>query len=176
MAETLIDLVSYEKLNFAQKSTYYSKLARDGRVTNMQRTLLHSITSFDTFMRSYNLRDFLVPIFGRRAIWIFAHTISEGTDCLICSTFFRRLLIDAGISPDSYEPTEDEKHLQSLARAFLNNGHGVDKESWAALKDKYNDEILTALISYGTMVIANNLFNNIVNPPLDEYLYDYTKP
>ncbi len=176
MAETLIAPLSDAELTPAQKVAFDSKIARDGRVTNMQRTLLHSVPSFNAYIEWYNLRDLLIPAFGERAIWVFCHTISAGTDCLICSTFFRRLLIDSGISPDSYEPGEDEKLLESLGRTFLNNGFGVDPQTWATLKAKYSDEVLVALVSFGGLMVANNLFNNLINPPLDTYLQDYRKP
>lgn len=175
MAATLIDPVSLDNISPAQKAAYDSKIARDGRVTNMQRTLLHSVPSFNAYIEWYNLRDLLTPVFGERAIWVFCHTISAGTDCLICSTFFRRLLIDAGISPDQYLPTEEERLLESLGRTFLNNGHGVDPQTWAALRARYSDEQLTALVAFGGLMVANNLFNNLLNPPLDEYLQDYRK-
>lgn len=175
MADTLINPVSYDDMTPAQKSGYYSKVARDGRVTNMQHTLLHSVPAFQTYMGWYDLRDRLTPVFGDRAIWVFCHTISEGTDCLICSTFFRRLLIDAGLSPETYVPTDEERLLESLGQTFLTNGHGIDKAVWGELKAKYSDEVLVDLVAFGGMMVANNLFNNIINPPLDEYLYDYAK-
>ena len=50
-------------------------------------------------MTWYDLRDEVVPFLGERATMLFAHAISTGTDCLVCSTFFRRLLIDVGRRP-----------------------------------------------------------------------------
>ncbi len=176
MPATLIDPVPVETMTPEQKVAYDSKIARDGRVTNMQRTLLHSVPSFNAYIEWYNLRDLLVPVFGERAIWVFCHTISAGTDCLICSTFFRRLLIDSGISPETYEPSEEEALLESIGRTFITNGHGVDPEVWARLKARYSDEVLTTLVAFGGLMVANNLFNNLLNPPLDEYLHDYRKP
>ena len=175
MPETLIQPVPPDAMTAEQKAAYASKIGRDGRVTNMQRTLLHSVPAFNAYIEWYNLRDTLVPVFGNRAIWVFCHTISEGTDCLICSTFFRRLLIDAGISPEHYVPSEEEVLLESLGRTFLTNGHGVDPETWARLRAKYDDRTLVNLVAFGGMMVANNLFNNILYPPLDEYLHDYRK-
>ncbi len=172
---SLIPMADLQTLSARQKESYDRKIARDGRVTNMQRTLLHSAPAFDVYMGWYDLRDRLTPIFGDRAIWVFCHVISEGTDCLICSTFFRRLLTDAGISPDSYTPTDEEKLLESLGRSFLNNGHGVDQDVWRQLRERYDNTVLTDLIAFGGMMVANNLFNNIIDPELDEYLHDYKK-
>lgn len=122
MPETLIHPLPDTAFTPEQTAAYDRKIARDGRVTNMQRTLLHSVPSFDAYIGWYDLRDIVVPVFGERAIWIFCHTISAGTDCLICSTFFRRLLIDAGLSPETYEPSETERLLESLGRTFAAGG------------------------------------------------------
>lgn len=176
MPKTLIHPLPDTAFTPEQTAAYDRKIARDGRVTNMQRTLLHSVPSFDAYIGWYDLRDIVVPVFGERAIWIFCHTISAGTDCLICSTFFRRLLIDAGLSPETYEPSETERLLESLGRTFAAGGHGVDPATWSALRAGYTDEHLVALVSFGGLMVANNLFNNLLNPPLDEYLHDYRKP
>jgi hypothetical protein len=39
--------------------------------------------------------DEVAPLLGERRTQIFCHAISAQNDCLICSTFFRRLLADA---------------------------------------------------------------------------------
>ena len=41
-------------------------------------------------MTWYPLRDTVQPFLGERLTTLFAHAISSETDCLICSTFFRR--------------------------------------------------------------------------------------
>lgn len=173
---SLIKHLDYEELTPQQKSAYFRKIARDGKVTNMQATLLHSVPAYNAFLEWYTLRDYVVPIFGERAIWIFCHAISAGTDCLVCSTFFRRLLIDAGISPEDYQPDATDELLLSLGKTFVNQGHGVDQQVWAALKAKYSNEALVALVAFGALMVANNLFNNVIDVELDDYLHDYRRP
>jgi hypothetical protein len=51
-------------------------------------------------MQWYDLHSEVVVFLGERAAMVFAHAISSQTDCLICSTFFRRWLIEAGEDPD----------------------------------------------------------------------------
>ena len=75
--------------------------AAHGRVTNMKRTLARSPVALRALMTWYDLRDEVVPFLGERATTLFAHAISAGTDCLVCSTFFRRLLIDSGEDPEA---------------------------------------------------------------------------
>src|ERR1044072_9461615 len=66
------------------------------RITNMKRTLLRSVPAFDALMTWYPLRDTVKPFLGERLTTLFAHAVSSETDCLICSTFFRRVLVDSG--------------------------------------------------------------------------------
>src|SRR5436190_1887447 len=72
---------------------------RFGRMTNMKRTLLWSVPAYNVLMMWYDLRDVVQPWLGERLTVIFSHAISSETDCLICSTFFRRILIDWGEDP-----------------------------------------------------------------------------
>ena len=39
---------------------------------------------------------------GDRLTTIFAHAISTETDCLVCSTYFRRALAEAGEDPERF--------------------------------------------------------------------------
>ena len=77
-------------------------VAEHGRVTNMKMTLLRSMPAFRALNEWYPLHDTVVPFLGERLTTLFSHAISTETDCLICSTFFRRLLIDAGENPDDF--------------------------------------------------------------------------
>src|SRR5207249_8619860 len=79
------------------------QLAAHGRVTNMKRTLAHSPRALLALMEWYPLRDEVAGFLGERRTTLFAHAVSTETDCLICSTFFRRILIDGGEDPDRLE-------------------------------------------------------------------------
>ena len=76
-------------------------------------------------MTWYDLRDEVEPFLGERATMLFAHAISAETDCLICSTFFRRLLIDAGEDPDApgaRRPRGGGRRVRPAARARRQRG------------------------------------------------------
>ena len=89
--------------------------ATGGRVTNMKCTLAHSPVALDALMQWYPLHDAVAPFLGERRTMLFSHAISTQTDCLICSTFFRRLLIDAGEDPDALELDERERRRRLRA-------------------------------------------------------------
>ncbi len=107
--------------------------AAPGRVTNMKRTLARSPVALHALMTWYDLRDEVVPFLGERATTLFAHAISSGTDCLVCSTFFRRLLIDSGEDPEALRLDDWEQTIVAYGRQLAVDPHGVADELFARL-------------------------------------------
>src|SRR3954452_1164575 len=89
-------------------------VATGSRMTNMKWTLAHSPVALDSLLTWYPLHDAVLPVLGERRVWIFCHAISTQSDCLVCSTFFRRLLIDAGEDPSTLELDEFDSLLADL--------------------------------------------------------------
>ena len=92
---SFLPMTEYESSSEEVKREYEDQIAKHGRITNMKRTLLHNVPAFKAYMEWYTLYDQLVPVIGDRAISLFSHAISEGNECLICSIFFRKILIYA---------------------------------------------------------------------------------
>ncbi len=115
--ETRVPPTTYDQLP-ANAQAAHDAHARIARITNMKRTLLHSVPAFDALMTWYALRDAVQPFLGERLTAIFAHAISAETDCLICSTFFRRLLIESGENPDRLDsiPGDGRGRLRPQSR------------------------------------------------------------
>jgi alkylhydroperoxidase family enzyme len=149
--------------------------ATHGRLTNMKRTLARSPVALRALMTWYDLRDEVVPFLGDRLTTLFAHAISAGTDCLICSTFFRRLLIDAGEDPDRLRMDDWEQTIVAFGRQLAVDPHGVSDESFGRLATQLSPEQIVALTAFGGLMVATNLFNNALRVDLDEYLYAYRK-
>ncbi len=113
-------------------------MAAHGRATNMKRTLARSPVALRSLMTWYDLRDEVVTFLGQRATLLFAHAISARTDCLICSTFFRRLLIEAGDNPDDPRLDDRESLIVEFGRQLASDPHGVDDEMFARLSDAFS--------------------------------------
>lgn len=172
---SFIPMTEYETINAAARSEYDDQIAKNGRVTNMKRTLLHNVPAFKAYMEWYTLKDLLVPFTGERAVSIFAHAISTGNECLICSTFFRKILIDAGEDPENLVLSEEEKLLHKFGLAIGQNPNTVSEEIYKALRERYSDEQLVLFIAFAGIMAATNLFNTVAKVPLDEVLYNYQK-
>jgi alkylhydroperoxidase family enzyme len=144
-----------------------------GRITNMKRTLLHSVPAFHALMDWYPLRDTVRPFLGERLTHLFAHAVSAENDCLICSTFFRRLLIESGEDPDALVLSETDRTVVEFGRQLGRDAHGVSNELYAALERLYSPEQIVALTAFGAIMLATNVFNNALRVDLDGYLEPY---
>ena len=145
------------------------------RITNMKRTLLRSVPAFQALMTWYPLRDTVQPFLGERLTTLFAHAVSSETDCLICSTFFRRILIDSGEDPDRLEMDEREAAVVAFGRALAVTPHRVPDELYERVAAYFSDEQMVALVAFGALMVATNVVNNALQVPLDDYLQPYRK-
>lgn len=150
-------------------------VAAHGRTTNMKRTLARSPVALDALMTWYDLRAAVVPFLGERATTLFAHAISAGTDCLVCSTFFRRMLIDSGEDPDSLRLDAWEQTVVDYGRQLAVDAHGVSDDLFGRLADRLRPDQIVALTAFGGLMVATNLFNNALRVDLDDYLKGYRK-
>jgi alkylhydroperoxidase family enzyme len=141
----------------------------------MKRTLLHSRPAYRALMEWYPLRDTVTPFLGERLTNIFAHAISADNDCLICSTFFRRILIDAGEDPEAFTLDEREQLVVDFGRCLAKPFARVPDELYQRLAAEFSDEQIVALTAFGAMMVATNIVNNALAVELDEYLEGYRK-
>ena len=167
--------VNPERMNEAQRARYDDELAKCGRVTNMKRTLLHVPQAFDAYMRWYDLFELCLAFVEERALLLFSYAISEGNRCLVCGTFFRKILIDSGDDPDDPHLSEDESLLVDLGFSISEDPHNIDPGIYAAIKARYSDEQLVLLLGFAGIMAATNLFNTIAQVDLDEALYEYKR-
>jgi alkylhydroperoxidase family enzyme len=150
-------------------------VSRHARMTNMKRTLLHSLPAFHALMEWYPLRDTVQPFLGERLTTVFAHAISAQTDCLICSTFFRRMLIQTGENPERLKLDERETAVVDFGRALAVTPHGVPDDVYQRLETYFTPAQLVALTAFGALMVATNVVNNALDVELDEYLQPYRK-
>jgi alkylhydroperoxidase family enzyme len=145
------------------------------RMTNMKRTLLHSLPAFRGLMEWYPLRDTVQPFLGERLTTLFAHAISAETDCLICSTFFRRMLIQTGDNPDRLKLDERETAVLEFGRALAVSPFKVPDELYHRVAGYFSPAQMVALTAFGAMMVATNVVNNALEVDLDDYLQPYRK-
>ncbi len=170
-----IQPLEIERVEPAARAELDAQLASGGRVTNMKRTLAHSPTALHALMQWYPLRDEVLPILGQRLTVLFAFAVSTQTDCLICSTFFRRILLDAGEKPDELTLDEREQTVVDYGRQLARDANGVSDELYRRLASFLQPAQIVTLTAFGGLMIATNLFNNALKVDLDDYLQPYRK-
>ena len=146
-----------------------------GKVTNMKRTLARDPVALRSLLTWYDLRDVVQPFLGERLTRIFAHAISTRSNCLVCSTFFRRLLLDSGDDPDSLRLDGWEETVAEYGRQLGADPNAVSDDLYARLAARLEPGQLVALTAFAGLMVATNVFNNALRVDLDDELAPYRK-
>jgi hypothetical protein len=148
----------------------------NAKITNMKATLAHSLLAFDVYMQWYPLYGEVEKIIGRRLAYLYAYSISYASDCPLCSTFFRKIIIDAGEKPESLELTPSEQKILDFGSSIAKHHGNIADHVYDAVASHFNKAEMTVLIAFAGQMIATNVFNNVVETNIDEYLFDYLPP
>src|SRR5438105_7151983 len=167
--------IELEQTSAEARAAFEKGIARWGRLTNMKRTLLHSLPAYQVLMEWYTLFDVVKVFLGERLAIIFSHAISAESDCLICTTYMRRLLIDWGENPDELNLDEKGQAIVQFGRAIARPGNRVPDNIYTNVAGVFNDEQMVALTAFAGLMVATNIVNNVLEVDLDEYLYAYRK-
>jgi hypothetical protein len=167
----VLSYVKYDNLSEEAKKIYDEKAKKSQKITNMVKTLLHSAPSFRA-MEFYPIRDELVKVVGKRAVYYYCYAISSEDACIICTTYHAKLLKEMNLKPEEFKFTEIEKVLIDYGRALVKNPHNVSRDIFTRLKKHFNDEQIVLITTVGCRMIASNLFNSALQIDLDEYLYN----
>jgi alkylhydroperoxidase family enzyme len=160
----------------AESRAEWDKQVREhGRMTNMKRTLAHSWPALRALMEWYQLRDEVALFLGDRLTDIFAHVISDQADCLVCSTFFRRILIERGENPDQFQLDDWEQRIVDFGRQLARDPHLVTDDLYSKLASRLTEQQIVSLTAFGCLMLATNVFNDALQVDLDEYLQPYAK-
>ena len=142
-------------------------------MTNMKNTLAHDRVAFDALMTWYPLRDEVEPFLGERRTQLFCHAVSVQSDCLVCSRCFRRLLIDNGEDPDDLRLDAEDELVVEFGRQISRDAHNVSDDLFARLRERYDERQIVLLTAFGAIMLATNVFNDVLRVPLDGYLEPY---
>lgn len=157
-----------------QQATLQFIVDHHGTATNMKRVLARSPVALTALLQWYPLRDEVLGFLGERGVTLFCHAISSGSECLLCSTYFRRELIAAGEDPAALVITEPLSAVVAYGARLATQSNAVDDALWQRLRAAYSDAQLVALTAFGTLMIATNVFNNALQVDLDDSLLAYT--
>ena len=144
-----------------------------GRITNMKATLGQSLIAFEAYMQWYPLYSEVEKILGKRMASLYAHSISCAADCPLCSTFFRKIIIDSGETPEKLELSESEKNVLNFGSGITKNKGNIADHLYNKVAANYKDSEMVNLVAFAGIMIATNIFNNVIETEIDEYLSGY---
>lgn len=144
-----------------------------GRITNMKSTLGHSLIAFKAYMEWYPLYVEVEKILGKRMASLYGHSISCAADCPLCSTFFRKIIIDSGETPEKPELTESQKDILNFGSAIARYKGNIADHVYNSVANNFTEKEMVILIAFAGIMIATNVFNNVVETEIDDYLSDY---
>jgi alkylhydroperoxidase family enzyme len=168
-----IEPIARDQADPLAQQIWDQQIATHGRMTNMKRTLARSGAALSAYMQWYPLRDQIAPFLGERLTHLFAHAISTETDCLICGTFFRRILIDAGENPDDLSLDPREECVVAFGRQVARDAWGVNEKLFEQLRGFFSDDQILKLTAFAGLMVATNIINNTLHVELDDYLHAY---
>ncbi|MDB5227725.1 MAG: transrane protein [Bacteroidota bacterium] len=145
----------------------------DAKITNMKATLGHSLIAFEVYMDWYKLYERIKTITGERLAYLFAYSVSKGSNCPLCTTFFRKIIIDHGEKPEGLILSEEEQLLLDFGSAIAQEHGNVSDEIFEKVSKIYSAAELVELIAFAGQMIATNVFNNVIGTDIDEYLFSY---
>lgn len=158
------------KSAYAAHTTQYN-----ARITNMKATLGRSLLAFQVYMDWYPLYEQIKTFIGNRPAYLFAYTVSVGSNCPLCTTFFRKIIIDHGEVPEDLKFSGNEQLLMDFGSAIAREQGRVPDELFEKIAKLYTSQQIVELVAFAGQMIATNVFNNVLETDIDEYLSSYGK-
>jgi hypothetical protein len=171
-----LPLTSYEDATDEVKVQYDRWTEKSGRVTNMKRLLLRDLPTYHAYMEWYTLYDRLAALVGKRAVNLLCYAISTNNHCLLCSTFFQQIFVDAGEDPENFTATPAEQLLLDLGAAISQNPNAIPDEIYAQLNETFSSDQIVLIFGFAAQMVATNYFNMTAKVAVDEPLEPYVTP
>ncbi len=145
----------------------------NARITNMKATLGHSLLAFEIYIQWYPLYQEVEKILGKRLAYLYAYSISKASDCPLCSTYFRKIIIDSGEKPESLDLTPSQKDMLDFGSGIARCQGNINDHLYNTIAGRYSKADMVVLIAFAGQMIATNIFSNVIETDIDEYLSEY---
>ena len=144
------------------KEAIAKHLSQGYRLTNEKLTLLHNVTAFEALeAQSYAVDRELQRLVGKRAADFFEYAISVENDCIVCTTYFGKLLRSMEIEDfEHFAFTPEEELMIEYGRAIVKNPKRIPEELFERLHAVFNEETIVVMTTMAVFMIANNVFND----------------
>ena len=157
-----ITQVNLDDLSPEGQTAVHEHLQQGYQLTNEKLTLLHNVTAFEALeAQSYAVDRELQRLVGKRAADFFEYAISVENDCIVCTTYFGKLLRSMGIEDfEHFAFTPEEELMIEYGRAIAKNPKGIPDEFFEKLRAAFDKETIVVMTTMAVFMIANNVFND----------------
>jgi hypothetical protein len=124
-------------------------------------------------MQWYPLYQEVEKILGKRLAYLYAYSISKASDCPLCSTYFRKIIIDSGEKPESLDITPAQKDMLDFGSGIARCQGNINDHLYNTVAGRYSKTDMVVLIAFAGQMIATNIFSNVIETDIDEYLAEY---
>lgn len=107
---------------------------------------------------------------GDRAAYLYAWSVSAASNCSVCLAYFRKLMIENGEDPDRLLLNDYEKTLIDFGSAIAEHKGCIANHVYKSLEQYHKSEEMVLLVAFAGQMIATNIFNNVVETDIDNYL------
>lgn len=146
------------------------------RMNNTSNILGHSLLAFEVYAQWYQLFAEVEKILGTRMANLYAYAISYAGDCPLCSTFFRKQIIDSGERPESLQLSVFERQILDFGSSIAKCQGNIADHIYDPLANKFGKQEMVTLVAFAGQMIATNIFNNVMETDIDDFLQDYLPP
>lgn len=157
----------------AETQALWDEVAKEHSISNMKATALHSPAATHAILEWYALFDTVKPFLGERLAVLFCHAISRENACKLCWTFMRKDIIDGGEDPEALRLDEREADVVELGRQLAADPNRIGDELFGRLRRHFTDRQLVEIVTFGALMVVNNIFNSALQVELDGELDGY---
>jgi hypothetical protein len=142
-------------------------------ISNVEATLGHSLLAFTVYMQWHPLYEKVKQIAGERAAYLYAWSVSKASNCAVCATYFRKIIIDFDENPETLALNDYENKLLDFGSAIAQYKGCIANHVYNDLAQYHNYEEMVVLTAFAGQIIATNIFNNVIETEIDNYLIPY---
>lgn len=169
-----ISPISQSNLQPAVKVAFERHLQHyEGGITNTKATLGHSLLAFEVYMQWYPMYQEVERILGQQLARRYAYTISSASDCALCTAFFRKLIVESGESLENNGLGPLERNVIELGCSIARYHGNIANHVYNAVASTYSKSDMVILVAFAGQMIATNVFNNVIETEIDDYLVQY---
>jgi hypothetical protein len=115
-------------------------------------------------------------ITGEKAARHYAFAISKASECTLCAALFRKEIVESGDDADRPILDIKDRALIDFGSSIARYKGNIADHVFNAVARHYAKEQVQVLVAFAGLMIATNIFNNVVETEIGQQLQPYLPP